>query len=287
VRTYARDPDWTSDITLWRSAVAAAPASAKAHRALAEALYESDPSHANIDQVIAEADTSVALLEPLADEQNTFQAFRQAGAYYLDKASAITPEKGADGELQRLYGRALTLLDRALAIARAGARGRQNPSSLAPEADAQRLRAAALIGMRDPAPALTAARRARQIAPGDPLAYHLSAVALVDLDRADEAATTLLMGSIVSGDRSLGQEAMTLYANGLDTEGCAVSGTGPAAVLNPRCPIVARHSCLASAAAYQILKRSQPDRAEQIRGVAVSTLGCSAAMMEQPSSLVP
>jgi hypothetical protein len=287
VRTFARNPDWTSDLTLWQATVAAAPASAKAHRALAEALYESDPSHANIDAVIAEADRSVALLDPLPDRQNTFQAFRQTGAYYLDKASRINPASGSDGELQRLYGRALTLLDRALAIAHAGAQGRDNASSLAPEADAERLRAAALIGLKDPAQALAAARRARHIAPGDPLAYHLSAVALVNLERGEDAAATLLMGAIISGDRSLGQEAMTLYANGLDPEGCAVSGNGAAAVLTPRCPVVHRHSCLASAAAYQVLKGSQPARADQIRAVAAGTFGCSAALLEQPSTLVP
>jgi hypothetical protein len=287
-RTYARNPDWTSDITLWRATVAASPASAKAHRALAEALYDSDPSHANIDEVIAEADRSVALLDPLPDEQNTFQAFRQAGAYYLDKANRIAPDAAADAELRRLYARALSLLDRAVVIARAGAGAIGGRASLAPEADAQRLRAAALLGLRNPALALTAARRARQLAPADPLAYHLSAAALVELQRAEEAAMTLLAGSIVSGDRSLGQEAMTLYANGLDTEGCAVSGNGTTAVLNPRCPIVQRHSCIASAAAYQILQKGgQTARAEETRAKAVSALGCPADLMDRTNDLVP
>ncbi|MGH9144824.1 MAG: protein O-mannosyl-transferase TMTC1-related protein, partial [Vicinamibacterales bacterium] len=88
-RTWTRNPDWRDDVALWTSAVHAAPSSAKAHRALAEALYDTDPSHANIDRVIAEAERSVALLSPLPDRWNSYQSYRQAGAYYLDKAVAL------------------------------------------------------------------------------------------------------------------------------------------------------------------------------------------------------
>jgi hypothetical protein len=287
VRTYARNPDWTSDLTLWRSAVHASPASAKAHRALAEALYDADPTHANIDEVIAEADRSVALLEALADERNTFQAFRQAGAYYLDKASAVSARNSAEPELRRLYARALNLLDRAVLIARAGAAAIPG-GSVEPEADAQRLRAAALLGLDNPSLSLVAAKRSRQLSPFNPLAYRLSASALIEAQRADEAAMTLMTGSIVSGDASLGQEVMALYANGLDPDGCAVSGSGASAALNPDCPTVHRHSCIASAAAYQILTAAaRTDRAAQIRAAAVANLACPADLMDRPNSLVP
>jgi tetratricopeptide (TPR) repeat protein len=181
----------------------------------------------------------------------------------------------------------LTLLDRALAIARAGA-ARLPGANRSAEADAQRLRAVALLGLNNAPLALTAAREAGQLAPVDPLPYHLSSSALLQLGRADEAVMTLLTGSIVSGDRGLSQEAAALYANGVDSEGCAVSGGAGGAVLNPRCPIVQRHSCEASAAAYQILRKvGQNDRAAQTRATAIAALGCSAELMERPSSLVP
>jgi protein O-mannosyl-transferase len=288
-RTFARNPDWTNDVTLWRTAVAAAPASAKAHRALAEALYYTDPTHANIDEVIAEADRSVALLDVLPDEQNTFQAFRQAGAYYLDKANRVVEDTqgNTNPELRRLYSRSLNLLDRAVMIARAGA-SRLPGGSREPEADAQRLRAAAILGLQNPSLALVAAKRSRELAPAHPLAYHLSAAALLEMQRGEEAAMTLLTGSIGSGDTALRQEAMTLYQRGLDPDGCAVSGSGATAALNPNCPIVRRHSCVASAAAYQILKKAgQPGRAEQVKAAAVTGLACPADLMDRPNSLVP
>ena len=125
-------------------------------------------------------------------------------------------------ETRRLYSRALHLLDRAVMIARAGA-SRLSGDANEPEADAQRLRAAAILGLKNPSLALVAAKRARQLSPLHPLAYHLSAAALVDMNSGEEAAMTLLTGSIVSGDRSLGSEVMTLYTSGVDAEGCASS----------------------------------------------------------------
>ena len=254
-------------MTLWRSAVAAAPASAKAHRALAEALYHADSTHANIDEVIAEADRSVALLDALPDALNTFQAFRQAGAYYVDKANATTSRGIGVRRRARLYLRALTLLDRAVAIARAGT-ARLPGASVEPEADAQRLRAAALLGLENPALALAAADRSRELQPLAPVGYQLSAAALAELSRGDDAAITLLLGSIVSGDRELGEKAMALYRSGLDADGCAVAGAGNTAALNPQCPIVRRHSCAASAAAARSSRGWRHQRAGQLRAAA-------------------
>ncbi len=288
-RTIARNPDWTSDVTLWRSAVQTAPASAKAHRALAEALYDSDPSRANLDAVIAEANASVALLESLPDEQNNYQAFRQAGAYHLDKANLLLsqPQGENNPELRRLHSRALSLLDRAVMVAAAGARAVPGASP-EPEADAQRLRAAAILGLGNPSLALVAANKARGLNPLHPLAYRLAAEATLQMHRAEDAVMLLLTGSIVTGDRGLGQEAMNLYAAGADPDGCAIVGTGPSAALNPQCATVVRHSCIASAAAYQILTRAgQAARGTEIKDAALTGFGCPASLMDRPNALVP
>ncbi len=288
-RTVARNRDWKDDLTLWRSAVIATPASAKAHRALAEALYDADPSRGNLDAVMASADRAVALLEQLPDEQNTFQAFRQAGAYHLDKAAQIeargTP--GDRAELTRIYSRASHLLDRAVVIARYGAQ-RLPGGSVEPEADAQRLRAVAILGLDNPGRALDAARRSRLLSPVHPLGYRLSAQALLRLHRDEEAVMTLLTGSIVSGDRELGHDAMQLYADGVDPDGCAVVGSGTSAALNPQCPTVVRHSCIASAAAYQIFTKAGDEaRAAQVKSAAIGSFACPADLMDRTNALVP
>ncbi|MFN7983884.1 MAG: hypothetical protein U0Q11_18710 [Vicinamibacterales bacterium] len=288
-RTYTRNRDWRDEVSLWRSAVRNAPDSAKAHRAFAEALYAADPTHANIDDVLAEAQTAVDLLNSLPDERNTFQAFRQAGAYYLDKGAMYPdlPDPENQAIKRAIYLRAQRLLDRAVVIARLGAS--QLPGgSTEPEADAQRLRAVAFLELKDPSTALIAATRSRALSPRPAMPYKLASTALIALHRDLEAVQLLLTGSIISGDPALGQEAMKLYTTGLDSDGCAVTGTGASAALNPDCPIVMHHSCVASAAAYQILtKDGQASRAQQVRDTAIATLHCPADLMDRPNGLVP
>src|SRR5262245_18702797 len=85
-RTWIRNGDWQDDVTLWSAAASAAPASSKAHRALAEALYAADPSHDDLNRVIAESEQSVALIATLPDGLSSFQSYRQAGAVHLERA---------------------------------------------------------------------------------------------------------------------------------------------------------------------------------------------------------
>lgn len=99
---------------------------------------------------------------------------------------------------------------------------------------------------------------------------------------------TLLTGSIVSGDRELGHDAMQLYADGVDPDGCAVVGSGTSAALNPQCPTVVRHSCIASAAAYQIFTKAGDEaRAAQVKSAAIGSFACPADLMDRTNALVP
>ena len=259
-RTWARNRDWESDLTLWRAAVVASPSSAKAHRALAEAMYDADPAHANIDAVIAEAERSVAILDRLPDDLNDYRSFRQLGAYYLDA--------------RRSYPRALMLLQRAARMASAGARIDPNPNR-EPEADIDRLLAAALLELHDPDRALEAAVSARDLNPLNALAYRLAAQAHLAQRRADEAAVDLMAGSMVTSDAGLGQALLGLYAQGLDAERCAVSATASGPALNPDCPMVRRHTCAAVIEAARLDRRvGRVTAAERLTSTARTIAGC-------------
>jgi tetratricopeptide (TPR) repeat protein len=218
------------------------------------------------------------------DQRNSIHVYRQAGAFYLYKETLVDGSAAPDAvirDLRRLYARAMNMLDRAVLIARAEANAIPGASQ-EPEADAQRLRAVALLALQNPAAALVAAERARNLSPLQPLAYRAAASALLALKRDDEAVIALLTGSIVTADRSLGDAAVDLYRGGLDVDGCAVSGSGAAAVLNPRCPIVQRHSCAATADAVRIdMRIGRRDQAEQLRASAVGQLGCSADLLDR------
>ena len=65
VRTWLRNADWKTDLTIATADVRVSPNSFKLHRLLASSLFESDPAHSNIDQVLAEQEKSVALLDSL------------------------------------------------------------------------------------------------------------------------------------------------------------------------------------------------------------------------------
>lgn len=267
LRTWARNPDWTSDVTLWRATVAASPASAKAHRALAEALYDADPGHANLDAVIAEAERAVAILDPLPGDLNSFQAYRQAAAYYLDRASSH------HGDDRPAYTRALALLQRAQTFVQIGARRYPNANP-EPVADIERLMAASYLGLRDGRRALDAATRARTLAPLQPLAYRLSASAHLLDDEADAAVVDLMTGSIVTGDAALNDAVIDLYRRGVDGQGCAVVTEGGRPALNLRCPLVQQHTCAAVAAAIPIERGiGRADAADRLTSTA-RTMAC-------------
>ncbi len=58
LRASERNRDWRDDVTLWTSAVSTVPNSFKAHENMSVALYEADPAHSNLTQVIDEAEKS-------------------------------------------------------------------------------------------------------------------------------------------------------------------------------------------------------------------------------------
>jgi hypothetical protein len=278
-RTWIRNQDWHDDLTLWTSAVSASPSSVKAHRALAEALYDADSTHANLAEVIAEAERSVDLVAALPDDKSDLQTYRQAAAYYLDRATALrqqaTVQRPMADEAQSAYRRAETLLTRCLAVISATSRHIDHPST-APEADAQRLLTAARLGVDDGAGALVSANRARELDPLNVLGYRLSADALLANQRPDDAAITLTAGSMITGDRGLAGDLAGLYRNGLDAVGCALTGSATSPVLNPECPLVRAHSCAAAAQAIAVNRRlNRQDAVERIMRVMQDSLKCS------------
>ena len=107
---------------------------------------------------------------------------------------------------------------------RAGSAGVAGAST-APEADVERLLAAAYLGLDEPRRGARGGHPRATLDPLNTLAYRLAADALLGLRRADAAAVTLMVGSIVADDVGLGQALMGLYRSGLDLQGCAVVST--------------------------------------------------------------
>jgi protein O-mannosyl-transferase len=254
VRTWIRNPDWKDDLTLWTATVQTSPSSFKAHRALAEALYESDAAHSQLDRAISETETSVALLQSLPDALNDARTHRQLAAYHLERGDALgrdaleqqtaLPAKSAES-----YRRAIAALTRCLAIVEAAARDRSHASA---SADAYRLLSAAQVRLGQSTAAVAAAQRVRALEPADVVGHRQLAAALLAAQRAEGAAVALMTGALLTSSAELRQQLIDMYRHGLDRRGCAVVVTSNGPVLDPSCETVRADLCAASKDAIQL-----------------------------------
>ena len=266
-RTLARNADWHDDLSLMTAAVAASPDSYKTHALLASALNESDPDHSHIDRVIAEAEKSLAILNPVADWHNNAESFRRTAGYYVTR-----------GDLRRSpadYRRSLALLLRVRAIVQATTERRQGAPSDEQMADVERSISSVESRLNQPADAIEAARNAQRLDPASASSYHQVASALLAAGRTEDAAVELVEGSLVTADVSLRQELIKLYEGGLDQQHCAtVPGPyGPA--INPKCEIVRRHVCAASVAALDLYQRlGRADLIEKTKAMVAGQFSC-------------
>lgn len=289
-RTWARNADWHDDLSLMKATLAASPASFKSHK-LAAGLYDSDPSHFSIGQVLAEAEKSLAILDPVADWHNNPDSYRRVGGYYLTKGDQLAV-RGADGrsipsaESLQAYQRSLALLLRARSIVKVsleweaahGRRGeivpRQDDADNAKVADLERTISAVELRLGDVPRALERATTAQRLDPAAAESYrHLSAAYLA-AGRADDAAVALVEGTLVTSDLGLRQELVELYRGGLDTQGCATTPGPYGPAMNPSCGIVHRHMCMAATRALQLYgQMGRGDLMEKTK-LAVASLGC-------------
>jgi hypothetical protein len=278
-RTWVRNDDWKDDVTIWSAAVSASPRSAKAHRGFADALLKADPV-ANLDRVIAEGDESVRLLEPLPPALRWFPSFRQAAASHLDRAEALRHQSAPGAppapEVRRSYERAIDLLSQALAIALAS----HDPTSaisVGQQADTRRMTSAAYVGLGDSARAVDEAQRARQLDPLHPRVHRLLADAYIAGGHRDQAAVALMVGAMLTDNPGDGRALIDLYRVH-HSDSCALSSTPTGLVLNPACPMVRDHVCVASPSAIAILSQmGRPAQADVVRRAAITQWRCDIA----------
>jgi len=250
--TIARNRVWHDEVSLWTDAVSAAPRSFKTHGALAEALYQFDPSRVNLPAVIAHKEQSLELLSALPEPSLVLEPYREAATYYLERGDWLEQHDTANQDARRTAYEAAAHWAGVYSAVLDIARSSPNPPNVKQLTEAQLLVSTAALRLSDSASAVAAARRGRMSNPFAAAAYQAEAAALVGARRADDAAVTLLAGFMITGDRSLRTGVMDLYRSGLDQGGCAVK-TGPSgAVLDQECDIVRRHICAASTAAIEI-----------------------------------
>ena len=202
LRTWIRNSDWQSDLMLATSDVRVSPNSFKLHRLLAASLFDADPSHSNIDQVIDEQEKSVVLLDTLPPALSRPEAYRLAGYYHLVKGDQLHQRGLAEGATAS-YQKALEKLLRCLSIdqvARARFRSNGNPrSSVIPEGDSQvyLLTSLAYVRLGDSEHAYEAVTKARALDPLDPRMYQQLSDVFHLQHHDDEARVALMQASAI------------------------------------------------------------------------------------------
>jgi protein O-mannosyl-transferase len=273
VRTCARNSDWNNDLSLASADVGASPNSFKIHRRLALALFDSDQSHANIDQVIDEAEKALAILDPLTDSRNAANAYLEAGSDYLVKGS----QANAPAERTRAGKRALQILLRCISIDKAHVRERDSGVHVAAasEPEAYRLMSVAYVQIGDHARALDAAIEARALRPFNPEVYRQLAAVFLESGRGDDAAVALMEGMLVTEDPGLRQELIDLYRTGLEPGNCAIMPGPQGSAINSKCEMVRRQICAASVDAIRVrIEAGQQELAESQRTMLAREYGC-------------
>jgi hypothetical protein len=288
-RTWARNADWRDSVAVTTAGVETSPNSYKTHRALALALFEADPDHANLDRAIAEAEKGLAILRGLPDDRLNSDAFQQAADYYRAKGNLLS--KGdADrslltAESRRAYQRELELLLRSRSIVEARYRGataralawgtplpQLDTASLAELEDAI---SAAYLRLGDPAQSAAAAAAAIARVPRTAESYRLLAAALLVDGKADDAAITLFEGIFAAADMGLRTKLEALYQKGLAGQGCAMTAGPDGPRINPSCEIVRRHACSAAARLIPVYRGiDRPDLAIEIQRKVAAAFGC-------------
>ncbi|MEN6600778.1 MAG: hypothetical protein ABFD86_00070, partial [Bryobacteraceae bacterium] len=281
-RTWVRNQDWRDEFSIARSAASTSPYSYKSHKSLALALYEADAAHSQLDAAIAEIERSMAILDPLSNEANNADTYMIAGGFLLQRGDRLRRGTSpADTEVS--YRRAIAVLNRGDQVVRTTnrleeERARGNPTLMGPPtrfAPLYRLLAAAHLRLNENEQSLKNALYARELAPGDAESYKQLAFSYWGVHDSEQAAITLMEGTMLTSDPSLKDAVIDLYRGGLDTEGCAVVNRARVLSLNPICPMVRRHLCAAAANAIRRhIQTGHPDQAESLKLTATGQFGC-------------
>jgi tetratricopeptide (TPR) repeat protein len=292
VRTFARNADWKSNLTLSAAAVDAQSRSYKAHLLLAESLFSADQKHSRIAEAVAEADRSVSLIAPLSNADSPVEPYRAAALYHFIQGLAREngrPVSGPAGnpEAEADYRAALRFVDRAIALTEAGtdwaALRKRDLAGFYREANGMafgtlcRLESSICVRLGDPAKAIAAALRAREFDPLAALTYRGIAEALESAGRNHEAAVALLEGVILTSDEYLKLSLGRLYQTSAESRNCVRPDGHGGIDLNMSCASIHRDACAAAAESLAVVTGAgRADLAGGIRNLADRNLGCGA-----------
>lgn len=219
VKTYTRNGEWENDLSLWRSAAIDSPASAKAHKQLAWALFQSAPDGSRVEESIAEVEKAIVILPDYEE------AYAQLGHYLGVKADRLLTRERAEGramspETRQIYLAAAEKLQKAATLNKKAAedrlrrlRQRQWASDLKLVLGNQLIyldlgTVFAQLGLY--AQAQQAFGDAMRIAPGEPAAHEGLGEALANQGKLDDSAAEFLQALMLAPNRAQAWAALEI-----------------------------------------------------------------------------
>lgn len=212
LRTHVRNEDWRTETSLWSSAVAVVPDSAKANAALAAALFAEDGPRADLDRIVALDERAIAI-QP--DYQNALVALGGHAVVAGDRLANAGQEVAA----RALYDRAVVVLERARvldddAVARLRERlaGRATTGPEPGDAILYNNLSLAYVRTGRAADALAAYRRSRDLDPLNPSRQADVGAMLGQAGRWDDAAVAFWTALLLApGDDSVKLQLVEVY----------------------------------------------------------------------------
>lgn len=248
VRTHVRNEDWRTETSLWSSAVAVVPDSAKANAALAAALFVEGGPRADLDRIVALGERAVAL-QP--DYQNALVALGGHAVVQGDRLAT----SGRTAAARTLYDRAVEVLERARGLDDAALERRRERlagrATTGPEpGDANLYNNLSLAYLRvgRPLDALAAYRRSRDLDPLNPSRQADVGAISAQVGRWDDAAVALWTALLLAPDDDTVKRQLVEVYRRLPTDGArplVASGGNVQIVVDQ--PDVRRHRCRAVA----------------------------------------
>jgi len=298
-RTFVRNRDWQTELSIWRSAAAVSPESFKPHQGLAAALTEADSSERTLDLAIAEAKKGLAILDrPEVDqaiERRTPTLFVDFGKYYQSKADfrrAAGDEAGARADLEQavvFLQRAVVINDwisgesRRILLSRGVPAERIHPIGLEPIFHSLGV---AEMKLGRPAEALPSAISAVTLNPFDSAAFEFLAACENRMHRTDAAIQGLYLAILANSQFSQAWDELgALYARRSPGTGPIWRGTGDARILDANNPTV-RPDLLRACRCYDRLLRQSAytTEADDFRAFAARAFHCTPADFAGDSS---
>jgi tetratricopeptide (TPR) repeat protein len=303
-RTFARNYDWQSELTLWQSAAAAEPDSFKVHKGLANAILgEAISEHKNdfalveqgLDAAMTEAEKGLYILDhpPLALPKQDNTLFQDLGRFYCEKGELLE-HRGQLDEARVFYQKSVDVLLRARDVdhyanttSRATVLKRGRLESDIPDVgnfNVYVLLDSSYERLRDWPHAEAAGRYVQHLAPYETSGYVLVANDCASQGRLIEAATQILEALLINtNDASLWQKLGAYFqAMGLDPNPVSSRGNNSFS-LDQSNPIVRQ---IINQAGVGLVKNiedyKQYDAAKELREKFIESYHIPAELFDQP-----